>query len=211
MSLFKTFMLMLICMMIGISGNYLLKEVESFQSSILFFPIVAVFRSLTCCYYIILGKILYNIYCKVREYRWCSIFLCIICIICFALSFVCSSTIKGYDFSMLNLGEYPFFVFLCGTVGTVWVIILFYYLRKVYSFPILKYVGRNSMIIMGTHMSMLLTIFVPFIVNYFVHVEKAPTFEYYLFGAVCVIFIIIIEIPIINLLNGKFNCLIKKL
>lgn len=209
-SLCVTIAFMLISIMIGTFGSFLLKEVDVLQSSVFYFPIAAAFRSIACCYYVILGKLIYIIFCKIRSHRLCTLILCVTCALCFVLNVYYSSSLSGTDFSMMNLGNSPLMVFLNGTLGSLWVIIAFYFLRKLYSFPIMQYVGKNSMIVMGTHMSLLLTLLIPNIVKNFWQVEFTPSIDYYLFGGLCVVLIMIVEIPLINLLNGKFKCLIKK-
>lgn len=100
--------------------------------------------------------------------------------------------------------------FVCGTVGSLWVIILFYLSSAMYKFPLLQWVGRKSLIIMGTHMSLLLTTFAPPIIGKIVQKPDDATAVYYLFGLACVLLMLLIEIPIIKVFDGPLKSFVLK-
>ena len=100
--------------------------------------------------------------------------------------------------------------FLCGTVGAVWSIIFFYLIKHIYTFPLFQWIGRKSLIIMGTHMSLLLTIIIPAARGHIIKRPENETIEYFMFGVVCVIVMIIIEIPIIRVFDNPLRGFIYK-
>lgn len=178
----------------------------------IYYPLIAVLRGIACTYYLILGKLLYDICYKLKrlfsvmKYH-AILFLTSLC--SFALSVYFSRFLVETNFSLLKLGREPYMLFLCGSFGSIGVISLFYLLCKLYSFPILQYIGRKSMIIMGTHMSMLLTIGSTAFLNVFISTPKEQSLSYYVYGLGCVIFMIILEIPIIWLFDNRLRNLVS--
>ena len=200
---------------IGAAGSMFLSYLREIISDIytydvVYYPLAAILRGLTCTFYLVLGKIGYELFLKIKDVKHFSLILLIIFISCLFLSVFLSHNLKGVNFSLLNLGVQPYFSFVCGTTGSIMVIVLFYLLRNVFAFPVLQYIGRKSLIIMGTHMSLLLTLLVPRLLGKVIMVPDEQTLLYYLFGLFCVLLMIIIEIPIIKLFDGKLKPLISR-
>lgn len=176
----------------------------------IYYPTAAVLRGVACTFYLVIGRFLLLGFRQIRGVIYIKILLVAICVICLISSIYLSQFLLGTNFSLLNLGSQPYLIFACGILGTIWVISIFYLLRNVYSFPLLQWVGKKSLVIMGTHMSLLLTIVVPFLLRHIVSAPAYNTLEYYLFGVVCVIIMLIAEIPIIKIFDGPLKCLISK-
>lgn len=199
---------------VGIAGStffsYLQENASSLTYNIVYFPAAALLRGMACTYYMVLGKILYELYLKFHNLNGFTIILGIVCVACLLSSIYVSQFLTGTNFSMLQFGEKPYLIYVCGTLGSIWVIVLFYFLRKAFAFPLLQFIGRKSLIIMGTHMSLLFTIIIPALLGLIVKTPPVQTIGNYLFGLGCVVIMIILEIPIIYLLDGKLSFLIRK-
>ncbi len=202
----------------GVIGSYLFEKLSLVISNgdiynIIYFPLAAVLRGVSCTFFVILGKLLYFLFIKLREriHNDISVNYCLLAIgiVCLLLNVWLSRYLLDVNFSILKLGRYPYMFFINGTLGSIWAIVLFYLLKKIYTFPIMQYVGRNSLIIMGTHMSLLLTIHVPGLLQLFITIPAYQTTEYYLFGVVCVIIMLLFEVPVIYLFNGRLSFLLK--
>ena len=199
---------------IGIAGSsffsYLHETASLLKYNIVYYPVSALLRGIACTYYIVLGKILYELYLKFHKYNGFAILLGIVCVACLLSSIYLSQFLTDTNFSTLQFGEKPYLIFVCGTLGSIWVIVFFYFLRKVCAFPLLQFIGRKSLIIMGTHMSLLLTVLIPALLSLIISIPPVQTIGYYLFGLGCVVIMIILEIPIIYIFDGKMSFLIRK-
>ena len=208
-------LLLLMWCLVGIGGSELLCYLkdnikDSFYYDVAYFPIAAVLRGVACTYYLVLGRFVYVIYELWRYKPYLKIIVIISCTLCFACSFYFSQSLYGTNFSLLMLGSNPYMSFICGAWGAVWFITFFYLIRKYYVFPLLQYVGRKSLVIMGTHMSMLLTTITPLLLGKIFMMPLSGTFYYYIFGVGCVGLMLILEIPIIWLFDGRFRSLVSK-
>lgn len=208
-------LLLIACSIIGMMGSYLFEKLSlaGYIYDAIYYPVAAVLRGIACTFFVVLGKMLFVLFINLRERTHNDIsvknFLLAIGIICLILNIWLSRFLLDVNFSILKLGRHPYVFFINGTLGSIWTIVLFYLLKSIYTFPIMQYVGRNSLIIMGTHISLLLTIFVPSLLQLFITIPAYQTREYYLFGAVCVVIMLLLEIPVIYLFNGKLNFLLK--
>lgn len=207
--------LLLLWAFIGMAGSELLVWLEQLIRNqrcyeAVYFPIAALFRGLACTYYIVLGRLILEAFIKIKDARYLRSYLLLLCLSSLVLSVILSQNLSGTNFSLLKLGEQPYMSFVCGTVGSLWVIILFYMINAQYKFPLLQWVGRKSLIIMGTHMSLLLTTFVPAIIGKVWQVPEDATTRYYLFGLICVLAMLLAEMPIIKVFDGPLNSFVSK-
>lgn len=207
--------LLLLWAFIGMGGSELFVWLEQqicnqYCYDAVYYPIAALFRGMACTYYIVLGRLILEAIRKKKDARYLKCYLLLFCLTSLVLSVVLSQNLSGTNFSLLKLGQRPYMNFLCGSVGSIWVVILFYISKNIYKFPLMQWIGRKSLIIMGTHMSLLLTVFVPAIIGKIRQVPEDATTEYYIFGLVCVLAMLIIEIPIIKVFDGPLKMFISK-
>ena len=207
--------LLLLWAFIGMVGSELLVWLEQqirnqYCYDAAYYPIAALFRGIACTYYIVLGRLVLEAYKIIKKVRFLRLYLLLVCLPSLLVSVALSQNLHGTNFSLLKLGEQPYMNFVCGTFGSLWVIILFYLSNALYKFPLLQWVGRKSLIIMGTHMSLLLTAFVPQILGKIVQIPDDATTDYYLFGLACVLVMLLIEIPIIKVFDGPLKLFVSK-
>lgn len=207
--------LLLLWVFIGMAGSELfvwLKQLirNQYYFDAVYYPIAALFRGLACTFYIVLGRLILEAYRKIKDVCYFRYYLLLLLLSSLIFSIILSQNLYGTNFSLLKLGERPYMNFVCGTVGSLWVVVLFYLSKKIYTFPLMQWVGRKSLIIMGTHMSLLLTIFIPQIISIIVSVPDDATTGYYLFGFACVLMMLLVEIPIIKLFDGPLKSLVSK-
>ena len=174
-----------------------------------YFPVVALFRGVSCSFYLVIGRLIFEIYSRFRAKSYFNWFVLVISFVSLFCSIILSKYLEGTNFSTLTLGNTPYISFVCGAIGSIWLTTLFYLSRKIYQFPVLQWIGRNSLVIMGTHMSLLLTIYVPKIVSLIFNIPEGLTPKQLPFSVVSVVIMLLIEIPIISLFNGPLQSLMK--
>ena len=181
---------------------------SSIVYNLLFYPIIAFFRGYGCVVFIAIGYLSYYIVKKLNAIHksLLSVMGLTFLIISWPLSKILGT---GVNFSMLTFGNYPGLYYLVACISSSGIIYIVYLINKLIPLQILKYYGRNSQILMITHMSLDLTSLSIFLVSIvFVRPETA-CLSYYLHGFLCLFIMLILEIPIINLLNGTLNYLIN--
>lgn len=209
------FIFLLLWGAIGIGGSVLFSFLRGVIENdltyqIIYYPICSILRGLACTFFLVLGSIIYEVYNKIHHLKVFPWLIGFVSVICLLLNVNLSQLLLGTNFSLLQLGDYPYMSFVCGTLGSISIIGLFYLMRHIYISKVLQFIGRKSLIIMGTHMSLLLTLFVPEILSSIISMPAEQTGLYYLFGLACVVLILIVELPVISLLDGKMSFLIRK-
>ena len=208
------FVLMLLWASVGMAGSCLFDNLKEILSSrvytLVYFPVAALLRGVACAFYVVLGRLVYVMMGYITNKRGSTSILVAIALASLGFNIWLSQSLAGVNFSLLRLGGQPYMSFVCGTLGSIWVIILFYLLRGVFPFPVLQYIGRKSLIIMGTHMSLLLTTLVPPALGLVIGKPEPLTVWYYMFGVLCVVVIILLELPVIRLFDGRLKFLVTK-
>lgn len=165
--------------------------------TLMLLPLASCIRSLVCSVFLFCGSDLYRIISKTKREKGYYFFIGIVLLL---ISLICAELNGVSNFSTVDYGKLPWFCLiasLCGAVG-----LCFAFIGR--SIPFLEFFGRNSLILLVTHSSLKITVFSQFLVKRFVGDNS------WLFGVACLAIIVGIEIPIIILLNGKMNFLIKK-
>jgi len=167
-------------------------------SSAICYMLISVARPLACVYFIAIGYWIYNI----RLLDCNKLVLCSACVGLLIISFFFVMLTGKHSFSTLKLGDNPFALILGASAGASAFFLLFYVLN--FDVPVLQFFGRNSLILLITHMSLNLTNISIKIASSFVPLDSQ------VLGLMALAVMIVIEIPIIYLLNGPLLFLIKK-
>ncbi|MGO5281370.1 acyltransferase family protein [Bilifractor sp. LCP21S3_A5] len=105
------------------------------------------------------------------------------------------------NFSIIDYGGNSLLCLAASFCGAIGLCLLF----KNHSVPGLIYLGRNSLILLVTHSSLKITVLSQLLVGRYLNNEKS-----WLYGIACLAIMLGIEMPIILLLNGKLNFLIRR-
>ncbi len=175
--------------------NYIHGIINSFYYDLIYFPVAAIVRSLVCVFYIAIGFEL-----GAKEYieRIPNYYRVIIAILLLILTATCSVISNDRNFSMLEFGNYPFILLLGALTGALGVIFLLFKCDCKYMKPIM-FLGKNSLIILVTHMTFKLTNLSRYIVSMFVD-DNNPFYSLISFA-----FLLMMEVPIIFLFNGPLK------
>lgn len=114
------------------------------------------------------------------------------------------------NFSNLVLGRCSVLFFLIATIGSIGLITVVIGIYKIIpKIKFLEYCGRNSLILMVTHMSLMFTDVSRFVVSkIFDYSTENPIYP--LLGIICLAIMIVMSIPVLYVLNGKLGFLIGK-
>lgn len=203
---------MIIFILAGVVGSYTIDYAKGYinQYDFFYYPFASIIRGIVCTYYVCLGRFILKMirFMSKLEYQVViQIFL-----ISFSLffSYYYSQKLSDANFSLVRLGNTPLVNFVSGSFGAFGFILLFNLVKNV-KMPALEYIGKNSLTIMGTHMSLLLTVISMSIMTRVWNVTPQPTITYYIWGIGCVLIVMMGEVPIIWLFNHKFKFLIDKI
>lgn len=160
-------------------------------------PTGSIVRSLVCCTYIEIGYILEDFLTDTYNKNSAIFFMLILFIVSIAISVLNGES----NFSIIFYGKMP----LLMIIGSICASVAFPMLFKILNIhcKVLQYFGKNSLILLVTHSSLKLTVLSQFIVGNFMP-DTNP-----MFSILCLGLLVIFEIPIIKLLNGKFNILVN--
>ena len=177
---------------------------------IIYYPVVALFRGLACASFIGAGWILERLVRRVKKRG--ELWLAVGGVGCLAaavlLSFICTEAVTGYvNFSFLRLGARPELFVLRAMVGSIGIMWLCYFVNKFFKLRWLQYCGRNSLIIMGTHMSLMLYVLATKLLN-FGEFKLGVDLPNIIYGFLGVGIVMLLEIPVIHLLNGRLSWMI---
>ena len=203
---------MLVFVFVGIGASELIRYMgnRSILSDYFYYPFVGLTRGLTCTFYIFVGSILWHILTSLKRFSKNILAMIFIMLLCLVGSYFSSQNLGEANFSLLRLGSFPLMIYISGLLGAAGFVLLFYLLRAV-RLRTLEYIGKNSLTIMGTHMSMLFTIIATAIMIRVWPIEPQPAITYYLWGLGCVAIVIILEIPTIWIFNNKLKFLINRI
>ena len=176
---------------------------SSLVYNLIYYPVAAIFRGLTCGFYIYIGYLLYFAFEKHSKkltggYIYISIAI-------LAALFPLAQLNEGCNFSTLKYGNHPVLLYLCGILGSIALMILCCGIYKYCSLGFLEFCGRNSLILMGTHMSLMLTRVSLKIVSLINDSLFGGAVNAYICSVICTVIMLAIEYPIILLLNGKLQ------
>lgn len=131
------------------------------------------------------------------------------------LSVLFSRIVGESNISWLKYGNLPGLLYLaayCGSIGVMWIVKV---ITGFYNSKVLMYIGKKSLIIMGTHMSLYLTVLSALLLS---KVGFAPSVQdgvvYYLYGLLCVVIMLAIErcgiIAFTETIISKVELLLKR-
>lgn len=167
-------------------------------------------RGIFCSSFLFLGfrsKEILDLFCK-KTGKIGQLGLSVCCfVLCFFLSTINGST----NTSALNFGRYPVFCLICNITGSFGIFCLCRFLFEQKNCKPLEYYGRNSLIVMTTHINFLCIDIAFFLFRkltdvIFVQWLMLPTIK----DAVCLIFVLLLEIPIITIINRFFPFILGK-
>ena len=168
------------------------------KSLLIVLPIVSLIRACACVSIIGIGYELYSFFYKIGCYRKLNLTIATMLLVTsFALSLISGES----NFSVLDFGEYPIVSLAASILGAVGMPLLIQAINGHWHF--VAWLGKNSLILLITHSSLKLTVLSQEIWGHFHLINDLN------FGLLCLITVIIMEIPLINLLNGKLNFLIS--
>lgn len=206
----------LACAALGVFTEVFLSRLKGIISSTLYsilsYPIVAIVRGLVCSIFVGGGYCLYSISKKARQKYIQNTWIINVCgCACLVASIAVAEIVGEANISWLKYGRFPGLLYVAAFTGSVGIMWLIHLLTTIHDSLLLKYCGKNSLIIMGTHMSMYLTAFSIYLLT-LLGLKPAINagIQYYLFGVGCVVIMIIIEIPIIYLMNNPLKRLIGR-
>lgn len=171
-----------------------------FLFSALYYPILSLVRGLACSIFIVLGYIL-----SVISRKLSRSIIFTFGMICFPISFFISLECGESNFSFLQLGNNALFFYLSSILGSIGLISCICFIYEFLVIRFLEYCGRNSLILMGTHMSLLL----PNICGRIVNSLIGNYLNEILKGIISLGFMLAIESVIIFFINGKFKWLLN--
>jgi len=114
------------------------------------------------------------------------------------------------NFSMLFHGKYPILLYINGVLGSIGLIFITHYIFENKKNRVLEFFGRNSLILMGTHMSLMLPVISSKIFTIFWSIPHIENPMYYIYGVLCLSIMLIIEYPIIIIINKKLPFILGK-
>ena len=194
----------------GYALLWLQRHVGETAHQVIYYPVTALFRGYACATFLGIGWILERLVRRVKKRRELCLAIggagCLITAIILAM--VCTEALTGYvNFSFLRLGAKPGLFVLRAVLGSVGVMWLAYTVRKLLKLRWLQYCGKNSLIIMGTHMSLMFHVLAPWLLNLITY-RLGLTLPGIIYGVLGVVIVMILEIPVIYLLNGRLKWLI---
>lgn len=154
-------------------------------------------RSLVCSVFLFCGSDLLGIMRKAKNKK--MLYFSVGCVL-LLISLICAEANGVSNFSTVDYGKFPLLCLIASFCGSVGLCFLF----NERSVPFLNFFGRNSLILLVTHSSLKITVLSQLIVGQFVNDHS------WLFGISCLVVMILVEIPIIMLLNGKLEFLISR-
>ena len=177
---------------------------SSLAYNLIYYPVASVFRGLACGLYIYTGYLLYFVYEKYSEKLSGGGYICLSIVVLAAL-FPLAQLNKDSNFSTLKYGSHSILLYVCGIFGSMALMGLCYGIYRYCSLRFLEFCGRNSLILMGTHMSLMLTSISLKIVSVINDYLFGGAINAYICSVICTAIMLIIEYPIILLLNGKLR------
>jgi fucose 4-O-acetylase-like acetyltransferase len=182
----------------GICGNYY---------EIIRMPILAITKGITGFLFLGAGYILYILMQRIPNknvHLMLGILLLIINISAYPIN-------QGVvDFNNMRFGGYPFLYMLCALCGSSGWILVLEYLADHYTFPILTWCGRNSLIIMSTHGGLG---FQEILVKGWegaVSLSTKVCLKYYIESLMILFHLLILEYGVVEFVNKKMPFLIGK-
>ena len=167
-------------------------------------PIILISRSLTGACFILAGYFLVKLY---KRIMLSDYMIAIMGVLLIGINIVLTYFIGSVNFSMADLGKYPFMTYLNGFCGTFAYIFIIYAFRKITNhFRFLAFCGKNSLILMCSHMSLKLVFISEFILGHIFYYDTSNI----LHGILATVIMILIELPIIYLLNGPLKFVLGK-
>ena len=168
-------------------------------------PMLTISRSIVAFGFIAVGYYFYKFY---MEHSHNAIIDLIAAVVMLAIvSKVCSMN-KGVDFSMMRFGKIPALFFITGILGSLGIVLIFRIINKYLPLKLLVWSGKNSLILMATHASFRLMLIPSVILDRLVSVDNM--YEFYFFSVIGTIILMLIELPIIVLINKYGKRLIGK-
>ena len=159
--------------------------------------LVSLIRALVCSVFLFVGFDFYRIL-KKENQKIQPIFVSFAFLL---ISLLLAEFNGESNFSVIDYGGNSLLCLTASFCGAIGLCLLFRG-RKV---PGLNYLGRNSLILLITHSSLKITVISQWLVGRWLDNEKS-----WLYGIACLVIMMVIEMPIIVLLNGKLNFLIRK-
>jgi hypothetical protein len=165
-------------------------------------PMVTIMKSLLAYWFVLIGyysyPILKNLDAKIK------LFLGLLLSISnLFLSFLNHDV----DFNSLKLGTNPILCFVCGIIGSYGIISLFEFSENYLSFKLLNFCGKNSLILMITHLPLGLVAGVKFVItNIFITISL----NYYIQCLLVLSIILLLEYFVILIISNKTPFLIGK-
>lgn len=115
---------------------------------------------------------------------------------------------KEINLSVANLGNMPVLYFVTGIFMAVSIIVLIRLLCSFkYSFPVLSWCGRNSLIIMCTHLPLYV---VHFVLTAAKHISLGERMNFYVYYFLLLLVVMVIEILIVFTTNKYFPWMVGK-
>ena len=174
---------------------------------IIYYPSCSLIRGCSGAFYIYIGSLIKKLFSKLSLK-----ILMIITILVIPLSIKLSLLNGATDYSKLNLGNYPFCLYICGILGSFILLSITLFMYKFYDrIKILEWCGVNSLELLATHQNWRITVIIIFLLNriWLPTTEIGINFRS-LIGLILMVFI---EIPIIQILRPllyKIRCQIKE-
>lgn len=128
-------------------------------------------------------------------------------ILLFFGTLICTEILGYVDLCYLKIPD-PFIYYLSAIIGSLFILFFFKYIeKKQIHLKFLEFVGKNSLLILGTHM------LIGYLVKKFLSIILETPYvveNLYLNGLIILIIVILIEIPIIFIVNKVKNIVIGK-
>jgi len=176
------------------------------EDSLLYYLCIGISRGLACTFFIEIGYDLAEGLNQIFELK--QRFRLLISIGLMILDYVLMKLNGSVNFSCLQLGSYPFLIYISAVIGSIGFIILIYSLFENHEIKILSYLSKNSLIILCTHMTFMITtlsrVFTDLI---FGGITRYGT---YIRDLVAVFLVLCVELPIIYIVNNYMPFMIGK-
>lgn len=116
----------------------------------------------------------------------------------FLLTIVLALLNREVNINQYILGSIPALFFVTGITGTLSLVVLLRCVYRFFSIPPLEYFGKNSLIIMSTHMPLYFTAIATRLVNIFLH-EQALSPMYFVQCLLGLLLVVLMEIILITI------------
>lgn len=198
----KKLQLSMICLLLNLFLASLLVASKSFLPNtvyvIIYYPFSLIIRIFISVFLISIGY--YYKYSQINE-KLNIINKILLSLFLLVISYYISTILGETNFSSVQYGSNMLLYYLLFIAGAFAIIVFIsIFNNKIF---LLSYFGKNSLILLITHSTLKITILIQSLVSIFIQKNS------FFYGIICLVLLLIVEIPIIEIINKKMDFLIN--